>query len=43
MEQAYKMILKMIITLIENDEYLDRKVIKNICEIALGDDEDGEV
>ena len=36
MEQRYKMALEAILTLIENDTYADRTVIKTICEIALG-------
>lgn len=36
MEQRYKMALEAILTLIENDQYADKKVIRAICEVALG-------
>lgn len=35
MEERYKMALEAILTLIENDNYADKKVIKAICKTAL--------
>ena len=35
MEQRYKMALEAIKTLIDNDNYADRNVIKIICDTAL--------
>ena len=35
MEQRYKMALEAIKTLIDNDNYADRNVIKTICDTAL--------
>ena len=42
MEQAYKMVLDIIKTILETDEYIDRKVILKICKIALGEGEEEE-
>lgn len=35
MEQRYKMALEAIKTIIDNDDYAERKVIKIICDTAL--------
>lgn len=40
MEQAYKMIIDIIKTILETDEYADRKVLLAICKTALGEGEE---
>ena len=42
MEQRYKMALEAILTLIENDTYADKKVIRAICEVALTEESEDE-
>lgn len=40
MEQAYKMILDILKTILETVEDVDREVLLEICKTALGEDEE---